>query len=523
MINNIKLMTLLAGMISLLAMHNSYAESLKRSFAWPLQVRQLDPHNTSSDTLFSLITHYLTPLVDINPDDNSVVPALAEKWEISGDGKTITLQLRKDAYWSDGIQITAQQAKQSIERAVSDEMKSDAQTLLLPIKGVRARLNGKSDVPLGIEVLNNTAIRFQLAYSDPDFIRTLAFPIASPIPIHQIGSDSSYPSVDNLSSSGPYRLVKIGKHSAAFVANEKYFGEQPHFKSVSFTFNEYQKLIRDFFNDSYDTVEYIPVDQMPWLKENIPDSIKITNSNGAFYLVFKHEDLGGLSPLLRQLLAESLDYHRLNDVMTRQYFPTMSTLTPWGASRPEDTEAAEKRRAEATEKAKQLMLKNGYSKNSPMKVCINLEKVATNESLFNLLQVHLSSMHIQLSHQDTDLNSIINNRPEDICAMGIDGYSSRTKSVEEMLLAFMPGGLFYSFLTNQSELANRYAEMNQHNANEEQRKATLQNMENYLLEQNHVRALYKSDLISLVNQKKVSNYVKAKSFTFIPATQHLKP
>ena len=89
----------------------------------------LDPHRQSS-----IYTHMLAGLVynklvtyETGPDvaytDYNVVPDLAERWEVSEDGKTYTFYLR-EAYWHDkepvnGRQLTAEDVVATMERIIN--------------------------------------------------------------------------------------------------------------------------------------------------------------------------------------------------------------------------------------------------------------------------------------------------------------------------------------------------------------------------------------------------------------------
>ena len=55
-----------------------------------------------------------TPLVIYKPDLD-IAPGLASKWEIAKDGKSITFTLVKNATWSDGTPVTAEDAAFSLE------------------------------------------------------------------------------------------------------------------------------------------------------------------------------------------------------------------------------------------------------------------------------------------------------------------------------------------------------------------------------------------------------------------------
>ena len=59
------------------------------------------------------ISLMLSPLVTYDPIREEVVPALAQSWEISDGGKTYIFKLREGAKFSDGADITAEQAEQT--------------------------------------------------------------------------------------------------------------------------------------------------------------------------------------------------------------------------------------------------------------------------------------------------------------------------------------------------------------------------------------------------------------------------
>ena len=69
----------------------------------------LDPAYAGETTnLFIHINTYDT-LVDIRPEDlNTIVPRLAEKWEVNADFTEFTFHLRKDAKFASGNPVTAQ-------------------------------------------------------------------------------------------------------------------------------------------------------------------------------------------------------------------------------------------------------------------------------------------------------------------------------------------------------------------------------------------------------------------------------
>ena len=525
-----KALRILSCLLLIILLKPVYADqndTLNRGFAWPIVVNNLDPHNTSSDTLYSLIAHHLEPLVAIGPD-NKVIPALAESWQISADGRVIRLTLRKDAKWSDGTPITAQQVKQSITRALSKGMTSDARPLLLPIKGAAERLlNNEYNVPLGVVIHNTHQLSFHLTRSNPEFLRVLAFPITSPIPTHLISDNNQYPPIGRLSSSGAYQIVSTEKYTAYFQKNPTYHGKPAHYKGVSFKFGSYESLIRGFLMQSLDTLEYIPTEQIPWLEKDLKQNIEIIGSTGAFYLVMKSEMLNGIKPQIRRLMIDALDIQRLNQLMTHGYFPTIHGLIPWE----ESIAPTKKESTNNDKKAHEIRLNMealGYNAQKPMEICIYLRPSTASDSLFNFLKSHWLAIHIKLTrkeYSDSDssaLTKVADNNPELLCEAMINGFRSRIKSEEEVIHSFFIGKSFSKLLTVDTKLKEDYQKAISL-SDPTLRAITFQKLENQLLRDHSVTALYKSDLISLVNQQKVSNYTESQRNLFIPASQTLKP
>lgn len=73
----------------------------------------LDPQHANSVVTTTIGAHIFEGLVRAH--DGEILPGMAEKWEVSDDGKTYTFHLR-DAKWSDGKPVTAQNFEYGIKR-----------------------------------------------------------------------------------------------------------------------------------------------------------------------------------------------------------------------------------------------------------------------------------------------------------------------------------------------------------------------------------------------------------------------
>src|SRR3954454_9138177 len=66
-----------------------------------------DPGLATDTTSSNVLLNIMDPLVKLDPDTLEAVPSLAESWDISEDGKTVTYHLRKDGKWTNGDPVTA--------------------------------------------------------------------------------------------------------------------------------------------------------------------------------------------------------------------------------------------------------------------------------------------------------------------------------------------------------------------------------------------------------------------------------
>ncbi|SCL21699.1 peptide/nickel transport system substrate-binding protein [Micromonospora nigra] len=79
-----------------------------------LDANELDPHRMSETSAFVINEQVYESLV--HSYRGEIKPAIAESWEQSADGLTLTFKLRDNAYFHSGRQVTAADVKYSIER-----------------------------------------------------------------------------------------------------------------------------------------------------------------------------------------------------------------------------------------------------------------------------------------------------------------------------------------------------------------------------------------------------------------------
>jgi len=137
------------------------------------------------------------------------VPALAEGWKISPDGRVYTFQLRTNLTWSTGEPITTADFVWSWKRALDPNTASDYAGQLFYIKGAEDFYTGKltNDTQLGFQALDAYTLRVELNSPLAFFLDLCAFPTLAVLPRKAIEEHGDrWPQADPLPVSGAFQL-----------------------------------------------------------------------------------------------------------------------------------------------------------------------------------------------------------------------------------------------------------------------------------------------------------------------------
>jgi oligopeptide transport system substrate-binding protein len=102
-------------------------------------VNTLDPQRMSwmPDLRVARVVYEGLVQNDVLRDDFGVVPAVAESWELSEDGRTYTFRLRDNARWSNGSPVTAEDFRYSWRRAMLPDLASDYVGMFMLVDGAQ--------------------------------------------------------------------------------------------------------------------------------------------------------------------------------------------------------------------------------------------------------------------------------------------------------------------------------------------------------------------------------------------------
>lgn len=144
----------------------------------------LDPALITGQADGRVVLSIFEGLTRYKPDTATPEPAIAERWDISEDGRVYMFHLRAGARWSTGEPITAADFVYSWRRILDPATACEYSALLFYMKNGEDFAMGKTKDPsvLGVKDLNEHTLRVELNDPTPFFLDLCAYPTLSVVP-----------------------------------------------------------------------------------------------------------------------------------------------------------------------------------------------------------------------------------------------------------------------------------------------------------------------------------------------------
>jgi oligopeptide transport system substrate-binding protein len=173
----------------------------------------LDPNRASDSVSITVLTQLVRPLVYFDASLNTVSDGgLAESWETSEDGQTVTFHLKEGIKYSDGSDIVAEDFVTSWKRLIDPRTAADYYYVMLDVAGANEVAGADPDDDAAVDAaLENFGVA---APDDSTFVVTLSHPatyfvsIATLWVTAPIRDDFAFGEADGYVSSGPYVMTE---------------------------------------------------------------------------------------------------------------------------------------------------------------------------------------------------------------------------------------------------------------------------------------------------------------------------
>lgn len=287
------------------------------------QPSSLDPGQTQYPYETAVLRAIAEPLLKPVPDLTGVVPAAAQGYDVSSDGRVYTFHLRpKDRYW-DGGPVRAQDFVFAWRRLIDPRLAAPDETLfadavqngdavaLLDPQRDAAAIDGALST-LGLKAVDDLTFQVTLANPDPAFIWLAALPAGAPIrqDVAQKSGDKWAADPATLVTNGPFKPAEMvsGDHITV-TRNPYYWGPRPALSAIRFeVVNDGSAALAKYRAGSVDEIEVQPaqaaeVSADARLKHELVKTPDLT----VFWLAFRVNSPPLNNVRVRQALMEAID------------------------------------------------------------------------------------------------------------------------------------------------------------------------------------------------------------------------
>lgn len=308
-------------------------------------------------------------------DENGKIrPAVAESWE-NKDNKVFTFKLRKDAKWSNGDPLTANDFVYGFQRVVDPKTASPYASFmeLAHITNAAAITKGEKPVTdLGVKALDDHTLEVTLDTPVPYFLimtaHTTMYPAHKGV-IEKFGDKWTAP--ENFVGNGAYKIANwVVNEKLELVRNENYWDNaNTVINKVTYLPIESQVTDMNRFLAGETTMTYeMPNEHFKRLQKEQPASVKVTPYLCAYYYEFNTKKPPFDNVKVRQALSYAINREVIADsVVSKGEKPAyIFTHQNTAGFKPEFPEYSKLTQAERDAKAKELLTEAGFGADKPL-------------------------------------------------------------------------------------------------------------------------------------------------------------
>ncbi len=298
------------------------------------QPGSLDPQRAEDAFSYDVLRDLYEGLVASSPE-GEVVPAVAESWDVSEDGKVYTFTLRENARWSNGDRVVASQFVTALRRALAPETASGAADLLRAIVNAPEILRGELPPDrLGVRAPVDHALEIRLSRPVAYFPDILTNTVASPVHDSSLSGAAGFSRPGETVTNGPYRLVAFAPGASLRVSRNPHYWDAAvvAYDEIRYEFvpDENAEFAR-FRAGELDVTDSVPEQRFEELARAADSGLQHRPTLATFYLTL-NTDRGPLRGKLglRQALSLAVDREAITSSIARAGQVPAHSLVPEG-------------------------------------------------------------------------------------------------------------------------------------------------------------------------------------------------
>ncbi|NGQ94393.1 peptide ABC transporter substrate-binding protein [Brevibacillus sp. SYP-B805] len=278
----------------------------------------LDPPIGFDQISYDILNNMMEGLTRLGKDQKPE-PAMAEKWEVSQDGKTYTFHLR-DSKWSNGDPVTAQDFEYAWKRLSDPKTGSSAAFLANVIAGAEEFNAGKGKAEdVQVKAVDNKTLEVHLKQPASWFLLLVSNPAFFPVHKATVEKNPDWAKeAATILSNGPFKLTEwVHDSQLVMVKNENYW-DAANVKLDGVTW----KMVNDR-NTAYQlfqTGELHTTEVPPDLAEQLfaENKVTVTDSAGTEFYRFNVTKPPFTNKNIRKAFSLAIDRQLIVDVVNKQ-------------------------------------------------------------------------------------------------------------------------------------------------------------------------------------------------------------
>lgn len=332
------------------------APAAKQVFNYNLaaDIEGFDPSKASYNETFNVLSHIFGGLYRVRGEQNELTPNLAESLpEVSKDGLTYTVKLRKGLTWSDGEPLTADDVVFGARHSLDPKTGGYYASLMLDIVGAceynssgplgkdekvgdDAKACGglKTDrkpESVGVKAIDDTTVQYQLERPVPWFNYLLSLHVFYPLPEHVVTKfGDKWTDVGNIVSSGAFKLKSYQPNkSMVLVKNPRFYNsDKVKLRTINLLMiGDAATANKQFTLGKLDTgLGMFPSAEIDRWKAD--DRFVATDTTATSYLYLNTTNPALKDPKVRQAISIAIDRKKLVEKVTRKGDTPLGTVIP---------------------------------------------------------------------------------------------------------------------------------------------------------------------------------------------------
>ncbi|WP_261904774.1 ABC transporter substrate-binding protein [Vibrio fortis] len=325
----------------------------------------------------------------IQDRDGNITPGVAESWETE-DNKTFVFHLRKDAKWSNGDPVTADDFVYALRRAVDPKTASPNvwYLKLTKINNIADVAEGKKPLDaLGVTAVDKHTLRFELDSKVPYFVAMTGHTSMMPVDKANLeSSDKPWSDPKQFVGNGAFVLDEwVVNERVELKKNPNYWdSDDTHLNQVTYIpFENQNASINRYAVGEVDITSDVPTHMAQKLQKEYQQAYTAVPLLCTYYYAFNTTR----APFDDVRVRQAVSYSIMRDVVTNgvtqvgnlpAYTFAHEYTAGFDATQPEYSQWTQKQR---DEKAQQLLKEAGYDASNPLDFKLLYNTSESNKSI----------------------------------------------------------------------------------------------------------------------------------------------